>query len=636
MLRLFGHPSHRGAGSFPSRGYDIIAVLALQPDNRVNRKALASLLWPETSDELALGNLRYVLHAVRQWTAQNSIALIEVSPTEIQKAPQPISDLDHFHAASVPKNLAELSTYVASFHRELLEGHRIASRDFEAWLSLERTKLSQAFVDTILSAARDLSGPPVDTALLAAEGRLPFDERIIVARVRNLIDSRRRHSAIAAFDQYRSKYRIDLGVDLPVQVRQTIGLLLPETLPGTPATQRASVVTKAGPTKDHLANPGMPTVLILPPPRSDRSIPALHFVSRALVSEVTILLGRMRTFAMFAPHTARRVAPDDPLLAAESVGASYVVSTEVTQGRSGSHLGFCLIHTDSQEILVADHVPIDSEPVDDRFATGIATAVSNHISAVEVRRFRRTGEASAFTHYLLGQERLTYDLKGIRKARSHFRRAATLSPMFAPAHAMIARSLTYEWLVLGREDPALLKEAHQLAAHAAELDPLLPSGPWEMGHALLYMQRFDESLEQVEAALARSPHVADLLADHADIFVHLADGHKAKAAITRAMELNPIAPDEYFWVLGASDFLLEDYAATLRSFHRMSNTKPVARLMAACYAMIGDLEMAGRHRDRWLEDYPDFKVEDWVRVIPMRDRRVAEQIVGAMRAAGFH
>ena len=131
-------------------------------------------------------------------------------------------------------------------------------------------------------------------------------------------------------------------------------------------------------------------------------------------------------------------------------------------------------------------------------------------------------------------------------------------------------------------------------------------------------------------------HVADLLADRADVLIHLNDGKLAKKTILRAMELNPISPDEYHWVLGSADFLLEDYVETLRSFHRMSDTRRVARLMAACYAMIGDIESARHHRDRWLEEYPDFKVDDWVKVIPMRDKAVAEQIVMAMKTAGFH
>lgn len=634
MLCLLGPPKHIGSGSFPSRGYEILAVLSLVPGHAIDRKSLATLIWPDTSDTLALGNLRFVLHAVRQWSRRNDRLLLQVTPTEVTKVAGQVSDLDRFLDTIAPSTPSELSAYVADFDFELLEGHATTAHDFETWLLAQRSRLQQIFVDTVLKAAAQLQGTEVEEALRTAERRAPLDERIIVARVKNLLDYGQRSAAVAAYGNYRKQYLNELGVDLEVQVRQAVGLLLPETLQLATAIQLASTAPIM-PAHQDAASASLPRVLILPPSGSNHIGVAQHFVSRALVTEVTTLLGRMRTFAMFAPHTAKRVTAEDPLVAARSIGASYVVSTEVMPRRSENSLSFALIHTASQEILLADRVVLGADPADERLAAGIATAISTHISAVEIGRFRRTGEASAFTHYLLGQERLTYDLKSIRKARAHFRRAATLSPRFAPAHAMIARSLTYEWLVLGREEPDLLQEAHQLAQHAALLDPLLPSGPWEMGHALLYMQRLDESLEQVEAAVRRAPHVADLLADHADVFVAMADGSKAKAAITQAMTLNPISPDEYFWVLATSEFLLEDYAATLNSFNRMANTKPVARLMAACYAMLGDMEAAGHHRDRWLEEYPDFKVEDWVRVIPMRDQHVAQQIVDAMRSAGF-
>lgn len=637
MLRLLGQPRHCGTGTFPARGYEIAAFVGLAAGQGVDRTFLATLLWPDSADPHV--NLRYVLHAIRQWSAANTIAVFEIAPAEIRKLRQPTSDLDLLAGATVPKSAAELSTYVNSFGRELLEGHVTASADFESWLGEQRSRLQQVFVDTVLDAAAALTGPVVDAALLRAEARSPFDDRIILARVKNLVSYRRRAAAVAAYQAFRARYLSELGVDLDARVRQAVGLTLPETLAPEDAICLAAGTVTVPPSVSGVPSPGLPTVLILPPALEPGLVAAqVRFLSRALISEVTMLLGRMRTFAMFAPYTARQLFHDDPLTAARAVGAAYVVSTEIMDGGAGQQLGFSLIHTASQAILVADTVALVTEGEgqgDERLATAIAAAVANHIAAVEVRRFRRTGEASTFTHYLLGQERLSYDLKSIRKARSHFRRAATLSPKFAPAHAMIARSLTYEWLVLGRQDPCLLHEALQLAALAIEIDPLLPSGPWELGHALLYLQRLDESREQLERALERSPHVADLLADHADVFVHLGDGPAAKAAITKAMALNPLSPDEYHWVLGASDFLLENYKATLESFHRMANTRPVARLMAACYAMLGDLETAGHHRDRWLEDYPDFKVQDWVRVVPMRDRGVSQQIVEAMRTAGF-
>lgn len=635
MLRLLGHPEHDGTGKFPQRGYEILAVLALVPGGTIDRKTLASLIWAEAGKERSLGNLRYVLHGIRRWSASNRTHLLEGSSDQVAKATGLVSDLDLFLASIIPSTQDELSSYVAAFGHDLLEGHSTSSHDFETWLLAQRARLQQVFVDAVLASASTIHGQHVEDALCAAQYRAPYDDRIIIARVKNLLVTGKRPSAIAAYDGYRAQYRQELGVNLQLHVRQAIGLLLPETVQGAEAVQLASAASLPVAPVARAMGSSLPTVLILPPAQSDQISPPHYFISRALVSEVTTLLGRMRTFAMFAPHTARRISTDDPLIAARSVGAAYVVSTEITPRHDEASLAFALIHTASQEILLADHVPMDGAPVDDRMAVSIATAISSHIAAVEVGRFRRTGEASAFTHYLLGQERLTYDLKSIRKARAHFHRAATLSPRFAPAHAMLARSLTYEWLVLGRNEPELLRDAYQIAQHAADIDPLLPAGRWEMGHALLYMQRLDESLEQVEAALDVSPHVADLLADQADVFVAMARGAKAKAAITHAMKLNPISPGEYFWVLGTADFLLEDYAATLQSFNRMTNTKPVARLMAACYAMLGEMESAARHRDRWLEEYPDFRVEDWVRVIPMRDKRVAQQIVDAMRSAGF-
>jgi DNA-binding SARP family transcriptional activator len=161
MLRLLGPPTHKGTGSFPQRGYEVLAVLTLVPGAAVNRKTLASLIWGEASDERALGNLRYVLHAIRQWSSRNDYQLIQNSSDELMKIDRPISDLDEFLSAPPPETVDGLRAYAAEFAPELLDGISASAQDFERWLQAHRSRLQQLFVDNVLRSAAHLTGEAV-------------------------------------------------------------------------------------------------------------------------------------------------------------------------------------------------------------------------------------------------------------------------------------------------------------------------------------------------------------------------------------------------------------------------------------------------------------------------------------------
>ncbi|ODT74772.1 MAG: hypothetical protein ABS76_36215 [Pelagibacterium sp. SCN 64-44] len=367
----------------------------------------------------------------------------------------------------------------------------------------------------------------------------------------------------------------------------------------------------------------------MPPPPQKREHGFRDAVLGSLIAEVIVNMGRMRAFGIVAPFTARQFDEADPLARARQIGIDYVVVTRVL----GDRLAFSLIETYTEAILLADHLPLGRHL--ERSAEELALALAAQMARSEMLHYRRTGSASAYVHYLLGTERLAYDLQSIRKARQHFQKTTSLAPEFAPALSLIARSYSYEWLVLGRNDQEPLSTALALSQQSVEMDPLGALGHWELGHANLYLRRFDEALESIQRATQRAPHLADLLADEADILVHMDRSPEAISKIEQALTLNPLAPDEYRWVKGSALFDLEDYVGAFNVLGAMRDTEPVARLLAASAAMIGDMESAATYRKSWLSRYPDFKVTDWAKLIPMKSASFRERISYALTLAGF-
>ncbi len=144
VVRLLGRFSvtYRGLpveSAVSSRAQSIIAYLAIHRDRRVSRTELASISWPETTDDQARANLRKVLHQLRQdvWSA----SLLNEQPSGLGWIPQiPVSlDVAEFETA-----LFQRTTSALEYARDLYRGPLLSALD-EEWVQSERNRLQQLY-----------------------------------------------------------------------------------------------------------------------------------------------------------------------------------------------------------------------------------------------------------------------------------------------------------------------------------------------------------------------------------------------------------------------------------------------------------------------------------------------------------
>src|SRR5690606_18818133 len=104
----------------------------------------------------------------------------------------------------------------------------------------------------------------------------------------------------------------------------------------------------------------------------------------------TLYLGKMRTFAVIAPFTARSVDMADPLASAGRIGANYVVTTRVLLSAGRTALAFALMESATGEVLLADMLPIDAQNLETSEAAlveALAASIAQRISGSELLRF---------------------------------------------------------------------------------------------------------------------------------------------------------------------------------------------------------------------------------------------------------
>jgi len=386
---------------------------------------------------------------------------------------------------------------------------------------------------------------------------------------------------------------------------------------------------------------GIPRLLILPPRGLSSAVDAQdHEIARSLVTDVTVSLCGSNLCEVVAPHSAQQLTGG--ALWKEMLPADYLVVTEVSLCQRDlpfSLLTIDVFATAADRRIYRSEVELRSgllQSIHGSLCAVLVDKICGEIGLHELERYRRTGAASAYVHYLIAmQRRERNDLKSVLRAQKSLVRSVQMSPDFVPGLAQLARTKTLEWLERGSADRALLHEAQHLARRAHGYEPEDSASLREIGHSALYLHDLAGAWAHFEAAADLAPNHADLLVDQADALTHLSRHDEAEAKISRALSLNPLAPDDYYWIAGAVSFFRGEYQQALTRLSAMQSPGLALRLMAACAAMLKDAEAASSYREQALARDPSFTVAKWTSLYPSPSPNDTAQYLDALILAGF-
>lgn len=631
MLRVFGPPGVSGDPGLKLKRMTFVAaaMLDLLPSRELSRDALAARLWPASPGPAAANSLRQVISAVRAWEKATGRTLFVADGKTIAR---PLgteqSDLTTFMRIVDVGTSPELQRLDELYRGDLLETIDGLEGEAAIWLAEQRAALRDRFGALATEGAIRVGGQLAEDILRRLAQDAPYDDSLVRAQL--VVASRRRDGVALKrlYDAFVERLQIDLGGEPEPKTVALIRELLPQH----------AIVSALRPVEITVSAKSIPRVLILPPaPDQLAGAGGDALLCGALIDEVTHSLSRARTFAVFAPHTARQLSVA-PFPVGNPYGADYLVTTSLLAGpRASLRLTATIASIHTHEVLLSDEMRFassDLRPNHYNLATALASRLAGSIERSELAAYRSTGSASAYVHYLLGvEDAKSVHLQGLRRAQSHLRQAARLSPGFARARALLSRSMCLEWVLLDREDKAPLLAALEQAERALLDDPIDPVVRREVGHALIYLDRLDEAVEMLKTAADHGPHFADVLCNLADGLLHIGRVAEARPVLDRALDLNPLPPDLYHWIDSTSHFLLGDYEAAKASIRQMKTPASAARIGAAAEALSGNLREARRYRDIYLADHPEFRVDDYM--IPIRSRTDREHLLAGLRAAGF-
>lgn len=384
----------------------------------------------------------------------------------------------------------------------------------------------------------------------------------------------------------------------------------------------------------------LPRLVVLPPTGCSSNDPA--FVSAGLLLEdIVVGLCSLRSVSIVAPHSSWRIKKEliDDDVTIERFQIGYVLETTLLKTAKGSRLTTKLFDTASRTVLWADSFPLPDEQTENihrDIAVHIILAIADGVERSELGRYERQDVPTAYHWHLIGQRYLrTLDLPDVRRASKAFRRAIDADPEFAPAYSGRARTLQREWLLLGRGEDGLLAGAEESGRRATALDPRDARGFWELGLCNLYMWRFDDSLAYYHQAEKLAPQNADIIADYGDALAHSGKPDEGLEKIRKAMELNPTPPEQYWWNAASMYFQLGEYRHAIEAVDKMEHPLPGLRVAAASWALLGNKKQAERCVAEFLDNYPGFRIEKWLALVPNRNPEDTEHYEYGLRAAGF-
>jgi TolB-like protein/tetratricopeptide (TPR) repeat protein len=330
------------------------------------------------------------------------------------------------------------------------------------------------------------------------------------------------------------------------------------------------------------------------------------YFSDGLAAEIRSQLAANPLLAVAAQTSSNhfRDSKDDARAISSALGVAYLLEGDVSRSADKVRVSVSLIsgHTGLSRWAQPFERPLtDIFAVQSEIARIVASALTAQMAAGsptgKTADIGGTTNFAAYDAYLRGKDQYEHasDAAGDALALASFDRAIAADPNYALAHAARARSLTVigNQYDQGRERRDRYDEAVAAARHAVALAPGLARAQAALGFALF------ES--RVDARAAREPYEASYRLGHGDADVlsgyslfeaRCGRFDQARAAIGRALELDPINAHSY-WLRGEIEFCARNWTAAIAPIERALSLNPqlsVAHyLIGSTRLLLGDL-----------------------------------------------
>lgn len=397
------------------------------------------------------------------------------------------------------------------------------------------------------------------------------------------------------------------------------------------------------------ADDAQPTIAVLPFRRIDGD--ARHAaLALALPHELIVEMSRLRWLRVTARGSSFRFDPSqvDLAEAGRLLGVHYVLAGAVECDGRRLTVAVGLSDTRDARLVWGDRF---AGAIDDVHAIR-ETILARALVALELRiplheaaraRLVVSGNLDAWSAYHLALQHLyRFSRTDNARAAELFRRALTLDPGFARAHAGLS-FVHFQTAFMRHSDDVAgeAERARRCAERGVELDPLDPFVNFAMGRTFWLRGELEAGLPWLERATAISPNYAQGIYARAWTEALADRPLEGRRHVDQAMRLSPLDP-MYYAMLGTRAFthLAVGEDATAARWAERAARAPgahvlIAMIAAATHALAGDPQRAAAWAANVRERDGALRREDFFRSFPMQSPTLRTRVAAALQRLGF-
>ncbi|MGI4953005.1 MAG: BTAD domain-containing putative transcriptional regulator [Janthinobacterium lividum] len=624
----------------------LLAIVALSQPRPVLRSRLAELLWSRRPEEQARASLRQEIHRLLEVLSPSGQDILAITRDSLALRPGVVwVDVEEVLRATTanPGSLALLDS-------ELLEELDGVDPAFDVWLHAERERLrdrARGVAETLLAEA---SAP--ETLIQVAQQLLSIDrahEGAWRALMRAHAERGERGMAVQSYDRCRAVLA-DLIDAVPSPETQALlaeirsGKTVRPPLPAATQANDLRPDTKVIPSRSGVKVGVLPLTLM----GTDDSESHLAL---GLAEEITSGLARFRWLFLVSSSSVAQVINESRDAAAmrRTLGLDYALDGSVQ--RFGKRLRITIRLVDLQDgnqIVWArrfDRTSEDLFSLQDEVAAEVVAQVDQEIQLIESRRAirRPIQQCSAYDLVLRARPSMArLDHTNFMQGGEMLRRAITLEPEFANAHAQLAFWLQFLLQNSWADDiEATSAEAVLHAERAITLDPQDAKGFAIAGHVRGFVQhRLQEAVALHDRAIQLNPNLAMAWALSGMAFIGLGNLDEAERRLDRYKQLSPMDAAAFNYDTGFCVIALmrRNYEAAVIAGRAVSELNPAfagaAKPYLAALGHMGQEQEASIVLRRLLTLEPGFTIKRFLATTLLEREEDRDHYTEGLRRAG--
>jgi adenylate cyclase len=225
-------------------------------------------------------------------------------------------------------------------------------------------------------------------------------------------------------------------------------------------------------------------------------------------------------------------------------------------------------------------------------------------------------------------------------ARKLYEEVISLDPEYTYTYVGLAGTHMADlWLGTSKSPEGSVRRAIELGEKAVALDESDPLAHASLGFFYAYARQFDRAVAHAERGLALNPNLYAVLHDGAAVLTYSGRPEEAIPLIHKAIRLNPFGPALYFLTLSTAYHLAGQFDEAVEQAKKAVEREPRNQfpylILASSCIFAGQEEEARAAAVEVLKINPTFSVEQFAKILPLKDTSQIHRMIEALHKAGL-